>query len=177
MFYLQTFASFVSCTQNVLVQVVYPSSSFHAQVRGLVSGSPSELTPASSCPDASLRVPPRAWCAAVTHQRLSPFSHTGHHRCWVCVSRAQPEAPRPPRPCFLAPYLNSRSLSPQMSRAWAGPSSGVWDARQFRRAARSVLPWAGLGVRKRSWEAQAGGGRRRLSPRERGGGRLCLGHP
>lgn len=28
-----------------------------------------------------------------------------------------------PRPCFLGPHLNSRSLTSQMSRAWAGPSN------------------------------------------------------
>ena len=36
------------------------------------------------------------------------------------------------------------------------PSSGVWNARQFRMVVRSLLAGAGLGVRK---GARAGGGR------------------
>ena len=143
------------------VWVLYPSSSFHAQVRGLVSGSPSELLQHST----DLRCPwSTTLCLAYSLHRgysvlaasLLPDWPPGGAGFDIFCVQDPPRGLRSPSSCFLAPSLNSRSLSSRMSRARAVPSSGGWNARQFRVVVRSLLAWAGLGVRKR---ARAGGGR------------------
>lgn len=119
--------------------------------QGSYLGGPSRLTPAPRQLDSSVCVPPclvyplHSIGSSVAVSPLPDWPPGVPGLTFLCVSRAQPEAQKPPHYALRLLNLDSGSLYPQTSRAWAGPSSEVWDARQLKRAGSRIHTGLGGG--------------------------------
>lgn len=118
MFYHQTFLNAVSSVQNILASLVSSSSS-NARVRG------SDLeVPLSSRQHPAGGTHP-LWATLPSSGCLScPRLDTGAAGSHFFVSPGPCQRLEDPSPCFLPPYLNSRSPSPQMTGPGLGQVSG-----------------------------------------------------